>query len=171
MRWIVFVIFAYVMLGMQIGMGDQLRIGGAGPNLVVLAVGFICLNTAREPALAASFVLGLLQDLASSTAPIGLHAFAYSVVGLLIARSNRQVYSDHPLTHLFTCLLAQTAVALIVLGHSYLRPPDGATHLAVMPLLGSCVYTAALAPLVLGVLSRVKPLFGFEPVRRRIRPY
>lgn len=171
MRWLVFLIFAYIMLGAQIGVGDQLRIGGAGANFVVIAVVFICLNTSRQAALTAAILLGLLQDLATSTAPPGLHAFAYAVVGLFIVRTNRQVYPDHPLTHLFTCGFAQAIVAAIIYGHSYLRPPDGMTHLAPWPLIGSTIYTALLAPFVLGVLSRGKSLFGFEPVKRRIRPY
>jgi len=170
-RWFVFFIFAYVMLGAQIGVGDQLRVGGAGVNFVVLAVVFICLNTSREAALSAALILGLLQDLATSTTAPGLHGFAYSVVGLFIVRANRQVYPDHPLTHFFVCGLAQCLVAATIFGHSYLRPPEGMTHVAAWPLAGSAIYTAAIAPIVLGLLSRGKALFGFNPVKRRVRSY
>lgn len=172
MRWLIFFIFAYLMLGAQTGVGDQLRIHGASANLVLLAVTFICLNTSREASLTAALLLGLLQDLLTLQPP-GLFAFAYGLVGLVCTSSNRVVYPDHPLTHVFFAFVGQLVVSAVVLGHSFLRPPAGAdgSHLALMPLLWTCVYTAAVAPIVLGLLTRVKPVFGFDPVRRRPRAY
>jgi hypothetical protein len=38
-----------------------------------------------------------------------------------------------------------------------------------MTLFYSALYTAILAPLVLGLLNRVKRAFSFQPPRRKIR--
>lgn len=194
MRWFVFLIFAYVLLGAQIGLGEHFRVLGASPNLVLLGVVFIALNTPREVALTAALLLGLFHDLAASGGPFGLFAVAYSLVALAATAVNREVYTDHPLTHFFSALLGQLMVVLvtvaIVLLQQQIRgappdappdvtpdtPPDAPPPLRVagiayLPLLASCLYTAFLAPLVLGVVARVKGVFGFEPLRRRIRPY
>lgn len=172
MRWIVFFIFAYVMLGAQVGVGDHLRVYGASPNLVLMAVLFVCLNTARESALSAALVLGLLQDLLTLQPP-GLNAFAYGVVGLLTARASRGVYANHPLTHVFFAFVGQAVVAGVVMLHGLVRPPhpEGGAQIQWAVVLGSCLYTAAVAPLVLGLLERGKGAFGFTGVRRRVRAY
>ncbi|MFN4243687.1 MAG: rod shape-determining protein MreD [Tepidisphaerales bacterium] len=193
MRWFVFLIFAYVLLGAQIGLGEHFRVLGASPNLVLLGVVFVALNTPREVALTAALLLGLFHDLAASGGPFGLFAVAYSLVALAATAVNREVYTDHPLTHFFSAMLGQLMVVLvtvvIVLLQQQIRgapygaadapsdaPPDAPPPLRVagiayLPLLASCLYTALLAPLVLGVVARVKGVFGFEPLRRRIRPY
>ena len=41
MRWLTYFILAYVIVGLQIGLGDYVRYQGAAPNLVLLAVIFI----------------------------------------------------------------------------------------------------------------------------------
>lgn len=187
MRWLVFLIFAYLLLGAQVGVGEHFRVMGASPNLVLLGVVFIALNTPREAALTAALLLGLFHDLAASSGPFGLHAVAYGLVGLAATSANREVYTDHPLTHFFASLGGQLIVAVttaaVLLAQSYVhgsRVPAGAEEggpIVLGPqvpwatLAGSCLYTAILAPLGLGLLARIKPLFGFEPLRRRIRPY
>lgn len=187
MRWLVFLIFAYLLLGAQAGVGEHFRVMGASPNLVLLGVVFIALNTPREAALTAALLLGLFHDLAASSGPFGLHAVAYGLVGLAATSANREVYTDHPLTHFFASLGGQIIVAIttaaVLVAQAYFRGPASPANpdeAAPIPLglqiswatlAGSCLYTAILAPLVLGLLARIKPLFGFEPLRRRIRPY
>jgi rod shape-determining protein MreD len=174
MRWIIFILFAYAMLGAQVGVGEALRWGGMGPNLVLLAVVFVCLNTTREAALTGALMLGFLQDLLTLN-PIGLNAFAYGLVGLLCTTSNRVVYADHPLTHVVFAFVGQIITAAVVLSYSFVRPAgvglEAGGHLPAMPFVYSAMYTALISPVVLGVLTRVKPLFGFAPVRRKVRAY
>lgn len=173
MRWLIFFIFAYLMLGAQIGIGSRLAIGGASPNLVLLAVIFICINTPREVALSAGMILGLMQDLLTS-APPGLYAVSYGLVAALCASANRQVYPDHPLTHFFFTFVAQIITSAVLLVHDRfyrsIHVVDGAV-LTAMPLIFASFYSALVAPLVLGVLSRIKPIFGFLGVSKRVRPY
>jgi rod shape-determining protein MreD len=170
MRWLVFLVFAYLMLGIQLGAGQQLAISGGGPNFVVLAVVFLCLNSTRGPAMLAAIVLGILQDLLTLQA-LGLYGLAYGLVGLLCSSTSQEVYPDHPLTHTFFGLVGQVIVAAVILLHSFVRPPEGLPHLPAWPLVVSCLYTAVLAPILLGILGKLKSLFGFEAPRRRVRPY
>lgn len=192
MRWFVFLIFAYLLLGAQIGVGEHFRVLGASPNLVLLGVVFIALNTPREVALTAALLLGLFHDLAASGGPFGLHGLAYSLVALAATAVNREVYTDHPLTHFFSALVGQLVVVLVTVVVVVLQiqirggpetanpnaapdaqapPPLRLAGVAYIPLLASCLYTALVAPFLLGVVARIKGIFGFEPIRRRIRPY
>src|SRR5215213_9217449 len=126
MRWPAFFILVYVAVGLQIGMGDFVRIGGSGarPDLVMLAVIFIAIHAPRDAALLGAFGIGLVQDLVSLS-PLGLYALAYALVAI----------------------------------HVWTRGPAG---ISVMDLLTSALYTAFLAPIILGLLNLTRKAFAFS---------
>lgn len=177
MRWIPFFILAYVVLGLQLGLGPFVSVKGAVPNLPLLAVVFVVLNAPRDAGLLGAFLIGLGQDLLT-TQPLGLFALTYGLVGLLVSGARQSAYGDHPLTHGFLTLGAGLVTAVLLYVHALIRPPGGhaladdgsalpALGVALLPLLSSALYTALLAPIVLGLLSRAKPLFGFRTSRPR----
>src|SRR5919204_178573 len=98
MRWIACFFLAYLALGVQLGMGEFVRVRGATPSLVLIAVIFIAMNARRESALLACFVIGTLQDM-TTLAPLGLYAFAYSLLGMFIVSTQEALASEHPVTH------------------------------------------------------------------------
>ena len=165
MRWISYFILAYLIIAIQMALAGYLRWGAASPNLVLPAAVFIAINARREHALIGAFGLGLLQDLFTQH-PLGLYAFAYGLVGLFVVGTQPAVYRDHPLTHFFVTLLGSVLVALVVLFNNWAYPILHA-HSAQLrqPAFGifaSALYTAALAPIIMGVLGKTKPLFGFR---------
>ena len=187
MRWLSFVILAYVALGLQVGLGDYVSIRGAAPNIVLLAVVYLAINAPREAALIGCFGLGLLHDLLTHQTP-GLYALGYGLVGLMASRTNQVVYRDHPLTHFSMTLGGGLLVAVVLLLHGWLFPPGPAemrwvggagaapaTQLALEAVRPSAVveltrvgYTAVLALPVLGVLQRARRAFAFQPGRRKL---
>ena len=58
-RWLTFILFAYLMLGLQIGLGGLAGVKSAQINFPLIAAVFISINARRDPALVACFVLGL----------------------------------------------------------------------------------------------------------------
>jgi len=165
MRWISYFILAYLIIAVQMALAGYLRWGQASPNLVLPAAVFIAINARREHALFGAFGLGLLQDLFTQH-PLGLYAFAYGLVGLFVVGTQPAVYRDHPLTHFFVTLLASVLVALVVLFNNWAYPILHA-HSAQSPqpalaIFSSALYTAAVAPILMGILGRTKPLFGFR---------
>ena len=170
MRWIPFFIFAYITLGVQIGLSGFMDIGLAKPNLMLLAAIFVAVNAQRDAALLGCFLLGLAQDLLTQQTPIGLNAFCYGLIGMFVISTQEIVYKDHFLTHLTLGLLGGLLYALLMYGHGWLyyvtlhsalkisRPP-------VSPWLASAIYTAAIAPIVFVLLRKVKRPFGFRPLR------
>jgi rod shape-determining protein MreD len=175
MRFLAWFIFAYVMLGMQLGLGHYASVKGAAPNLVLLAVIFIVSHVPRDAGLLGAFSLGLVQDLLG-LGPPGLYAVAYGLVALAVERTRSSVYRDHPLTHLSVALAGGLIVALVVSLHGWVRPAGpglsegGVTVAPVRAPVGalflSAVYTAVLAPPLLWMLNRGRRTFSFRTVRR-----
>jgi rod shape-determining protein MreD len=164
MRMFPFFILAYVAVGIQIGLGRFLNIGEARPDLVLLAVIFICIHAPRDAALLGAFAIGVVQDLVSLN-PLGLSALVYSLVGMFTVSTQELVYKAHPLTHFtlgFVGGLISTACFAI---HGWIRGPRA----TMTDLLAAALYTAVLAPFVLSLLNLTTKAFGFS--RRRARAY
>jgi rod shape-determining protein MreD len=170
MRWLSFFILAYVMLGLQIGLGSSVQIHQAQPNFLLLVAVFVAINAPRDIALSACLLLGLLQDLIMPGKPLGLATASFGVVGILIIKIQELVYGDHFLTHFSLALLAGLVVAVIYGVHGAIyplihrslkiwRPP------AMGAMIGGALYTAVLAPLVIFILQRMRRAFGFRSSR------
>jgi rod shape-determining protein MreD len=162
MRWITCFMLAYVALGIQLGMGEFVRVHGATPSLVLLVVIFLAMNAPRDAALLACFIIGALQDM-TTLAPLGLYALSYSVVGMFVVSTQEILHSDHPVTHLSVAFVGGLVTGSIILLHGWIRGPA----VPVGGLFASALYTAFLAPIVLGLLAKTKKLFKFS--RRRLR--
>jgi rod shape-determining protein MreD len=161
-----------------VGLSSYVRVGGAAPNLVLIAVIFVTLNAPRDLALLAAFGLGMMQDLLTQQT-LGLFALSYGIVAMLITGVAAVVNRDHPVTHVALALLGAIVCAVIVFVHGYIHPPgvpryvEGMTKLApirVSPrlLMYGVMYTTFLAPILLAPLSRMKRVFGFQAPRRRV---
>ena len=164
MRWPPYLILAYAAVGLQIGLAPHIPVGGARPDLVLLAVIFICIHAPRDAALLGAFGLGIIQDLVSLN-PLGLSALVYAMVGMFTISTQELVYKAHPMTHftlgLVGALLSASAFAI----HGWVRGPRA----SVTELLAASLYTAVLAPFVLGLLNLTRRAFAFP--RRRARAY
>jgi len=178
MRWLSYILLAYLSIAVQIGLSPYLAYHEASPNLVLLVVIFIAVNAPRDAALLACFLLGVLQDMVTQQQP-GLFAFSYGVVALFVVATQQVVYKEHPLTHLSLALVAGLITAFFLLLHGWVLPPgakamDHGVSLPAVRLhptveLTRVVYTALVAPFVLGALQRMKRFFGFQAAKRRSR--
>ncbi len=176
MRWIPFLILAYVMLGVQLGVGAFVSFRGVSPNLLLLVVIFISLHARREEAMLGSFLLGAIQDLVSIQ-PIGLFAFSYGLVAVLVCWSVESVRRTHPLTHLSLTFIGGSIMGMVLIVHDYFRPvgPAGnvggtvlhAVRIGPRVIAVSVIYTTLLSPFVIGLLQLANPLFAFESSNRR----
>ena len=176
MRWLTYFILAYVAVGVQVGLRGYVDIKGAEPNLVLLVVIFVAVNAAKEAALLGAFMLGLMQDLLTIQ-PLGVWAVCYGLVAMFVISTHEVVYREHPLTHFSLALMGGILCAMVLLVHGLIYPliwGRGMTPSAHNPervvtpgagvgkLFAGVLYTAVLAPFVLGVLLRVKKAFAFK---------
>jgi rod shape-determining protein MreD len=153
LRWLSFILLAYVMLGLQVGLYAFAPI-----NFVLIAVVFIVVNATREPAVIACFILGVLHDLIVGAGPIGQYALAYCCVALLVAGDERAIASDHPATHFLVTLFGSIIVAIVL---KILSVWHGIGTSILTDLLTG-FYTAIAAVVVLYVLSKLRKKFRFR---------
>lgn len=165
MRWLSFGVLAYVTIALQIGLNGMLDWGVAAPNFVLPVVVFVAVNAAREEALVGTLLLGVLQDL-FTVQPLGLYAFSYGMLGLFVVGVQPSLHRDHPLTHVVLTLAGGLLLGVIVLFNEWTYPIlhqlKDAPRPSVGRVLGGAVYTAAVAPVMLMGLSRVKRAFAFR---------
>jgi rod shape-determining protein MreD len=163
MRWPAYLILVYFAIGTQIGMAEFLRVGGAKPDLVLLAVIFITVNAPRDAALLGAFLIGIVQDMVTLS-PLGLYAFSYALVGMFVVSTQELVYRAHPLTHFSLALVGGLLTGAILFIHGLVHGPS----LSAGELFSSALYTAILAPILLGFLNQTRKAFAFQQ-RRRLR--
>jgi hypothetical protein len=84
------------------------------------------------------------------------------MVGMFVVSTQEYVYRAHPVTHVSLGFVASLVAGAVVLIHGWIKGPPA----SVGEVFGSAVYTALLAPLVLGALNLAKGAFSF---RRRQR--
>ena len=128
------------------------------------------------------FLLGLFQDLVTQQPP-GLFALSYGLTGMVAVSAHHAVYREHPLTHFLLVLLGGLVTSAVLLLHAWVHPaaprsfgPDGTTLLPAIRLSAAVeftrtVYTALLAPVVLGLLQRCSRFFAFQSHRRKARTW
>jgi len=164
-------------MGLQLGLGPFIAYRGAAPNLMLLAAVFVAVNAPRHAALLGCFLLGFIQDLGTLQA-FGLFAFCYGLIAIIIVNTQQVVYKDHPLTHFSLTLGAGLVTAAVIVAQGWLHPPalmidartaDKPFHISATIELTRVIYTAILAPIVLGLMKRTKPMFGFSGGRRKGR--
>ena len=169
MRWPLYFILAYLAVALQIGLGGHLRVAGASPNLIMIAVVFIAIHAPRDAALLGCFALGILQDLTTADpSRLGLYGLAYGFFALMIGGYGTPAVRGHPIMHIMLTLVCGLVTALLVLLHGWL-PFAGGIRMPIGVMVWSAVYTALVSPLILWPLNRMRKVFAFEPTRRRMR--
>src|SRR5947207_550080 len=121
MRWLAYFILAYMILGLQAGMSAYVQFRGAAPNLVLLAMLFIALCAPRDAALLGAVGLGLMQDMLTQQ-PLGVYAFAYGLIALMVVPCQTMVYAEHPATHVMAALVGSVICSMLILVNGYVRP-------------------------------------------------
>jgi rod shape-determining protein MreD len=159
-------IIVYIMLGLQLGLGPFVAYRGVTPNLVLLVVVFSALNLPRDAALLTCFFIGLIQD-AVSVQPLGLYAFGYGLVAIVVCWLAESVRRAHPLTHLSLAFMAAMIVGMLLLVHELIRPVSPTVHIGPRVVAISAAYTTILAPFVIGILQQLSRLTGWSSGQRR----
>lgn len=172
MRTSTLFIFAYVMLGMQLGVSRFIMFHGSAPNFGLIAALLVAMNGRRDSAPLACVGIGLAQDLLSEQ-QIGVYAFSYGIVALAIL-TIRQMGPRHLLLRQFLyALLAGSIVTLVVLTHSAIhpaapalpdeQPPLPAVRISAAAQWTGVIYTAVATVICFGALERVRSLFSAGP--------
>lgn len=169
MRWALWLMVGYAVIGAQVGLMDVVRPAGMAPNLVVLMVIRLALTQRPAGALAGGLFLGLGHDLLSAT-PFGLYGFAYGLVAMGVVSTQHLVYRAHLLAHIAVALEGALIVAGVIFFHELFHPPGaavregGVTLPAIRSTPGALILgallTAAVAGPLLWLFHRLSRSFG-----------
>lgn len=163
MRWLPFLILAYLFVCAQFALGGALRGGEATPDVVLLAVVFVALHAPVRTALAAAFVAGLMHDLIAGHG-LGTYVVGYVIVVGLTSQLRDVMYPDHAVTHVTTALVAGVTLATFLEVRHALRSIffDGEPPVAFWQRVLGALASAALAVPVIWVLRRMRRMFAFS---------
>lgn len=166
MKWLPFAILAVVGIVCQTTIVPLMRIrGDVGPDwMFILAVYYALWGSWPEAAIAA-WILGVVTDLDSTSAPgsrICLHAFCYGAAAWGIIRMRQAIMRGHWLAQGFITLIFALGVEVAVRWYQHwaagLPGIGGASWSAIL----SAAYTAGCAMILLPGLMRLRRLTGLK---------
>ena len=191
MRWTSFVIAAYVVMALEVGLAQHIAIdtswGPAAPSFALVLAVFISLHAPIRTAVLACGILGLLVDLAASpytlaepatahtVTLIGPYALGYAAGGYLVILMRPMLIRRHPMALAVMSLLAGAEVHLVVLALLWVRQwyePLAAFHAVeqLSPRALGLLYTSGLAIFLAFPLSWSAGTFAFPtPQRNTLR--
>ena len=181
MRWIPFIILAYLLIQMQTTIGKVLTfphtpIGPIGSDLAAILALYLAmqLRSASEVGLAC-WATGLAVDLASGAAVgaatrVGPMAVSYALGGLLVYRMRDAFFRERMVSQaLMGLVLAGVAHLLWVLLQALLSGQWGAWWPSTLQAMALSIYTALAAPLGCRLLDRVQRWLVAAPAGRSRR--
>ena len=179
MNWVVALVVSYVLLGLEMGLREFLRLGPstAAPSFVIPLVVFVALMAPPLPAMWMAVLLGLTIDLATprgeaAAIVAGPHALGFLAAAYTVLTVRAVLLRRNPLTLMLVSGLAAAIAGLVVVAIFAVRMLYADAH-SFRPLgeLGYRMLGALLTMLTgLGLSAVLFPMqswFGFQdPLRR-----
>jgi hypothetical protein len=173
MNWLVFAIFAYIVLALDLGLRILLAIpdaAGTGPSLTIILAVFIALWAPNLAGYWALLILGLLTDLIGPWKVVGPGALGFAAAGFLVVQLRPMVVRESLLTLAILVfaagLFAHLVITALILlrGLPFVAGLDPGWSAADQLLRGffEVVYSALMAVPVGWLLGRLRPLWAFQ---------
>lgn len=177
MNWLVFLIVAWLVLGMEVGLRDAFQVGASSiaPSFLMVLVVFVGLWARPATLLVASAVLGVLMDLVhqvptrdgETVVIVGPWALGCMAAGYTVLNFRGMMFRRNPitagiLTVIAGAVAAAVVVALLRVRSSYDRIEFGGATLELWPRLASALYTGVVAIPMTWLLHRLGGLMGFR---------
>ncbi len=135
------------------GSFDVLKVAGAKPDLLFIAVVFFSYNFGSFYGEVTGFIAGLLHD-AVSNAPLGLLTFPKVVLGYIVGMFGRSVLRENLATVFLLVLAASIVKGIISLFLCYIF--DGASVASrAGVIIPESIYNAVLAPFLFMLYNKI----------------
>jgi rod shape-determining protein MreD len=148
---------------LQTALFPALSLGGFRPNLLLLVVLGVALNDGAFPGMRVGFAAGLIADLLTTQAPVGLATLVLTGIGYTVGVA-RPYLAPGSLTA--PLLLAFVSGLLGTAGYGVLAGLLGESPVTLSLLfqasLGVALFNTLLAPVVLGLMRRLSERFPIE---------
>jgi rod shape-determining protein MreD len=160
MKWIIFIITAYLAVVLQTTIVQILFPTFAKPWPLIILANIIILRGKNDPyVLPKTWMLGLLGDL-SSTTPLGSLAISFALFTLIIQTVQPVLFAESPLAHAFTSAVG----VIIILGCYAVINTITRNNLflpySIFEVLGQAVSTAFFAVIISKLFpAKHRPIF------------
>lgn len=169
MRWSAYAALLILTLSIQTALCPKLALAGARPDLVLVLVLLYASHAAYPAAVIAGAAAGLAAGL-TSVEPAALFAVPYTAVTLGAFAVRDVLFVRHAVTAVMLALAAGGFCQLFWWGyHGAMAPAGGDVWRGLGRGAVGVIYTAALTPLVWGLLLRRPRLLGFPTSRYTFR--
>jgi rod shape-determining protein MreD len=150
---------------LQTALFPALSLGGFRPNLLLLVVLGVALRDGALPGMRVGFAAGLLADLLTTQAPVGLATVVLTGIGYTVGVARPYLapgsFTAPVLLAFVSGLLGTAGFGILagLLGESGITLP-----LLISASLGVALFNTLLAPIVLGIVRRLSDRFPIESV-------
>ena len=180
MRWIIFIIIAYLTIVVQTSLGDLLScnfgsMGRVSPDFVAMLAVFVAVNVrSGTDAVLAGTILGWGMDLASGGATVvGPMPLAYALASMTVYRVRGAFFRDRILSRamlaLGFCLLAYPIWVTLQTLFNYGSVAAGDYGKMLLQAISRSVYTALLMPIAYLIFEKVHRWLMVAPAGRSRR--
>ena len=166
MRWITVIFCCLVALILQSALMPRLDLWGVRADLLIALVLFFALFAKPGDAFVIAWATGFTADLLSLER-LGFLALSYSVCALLVISVREFLFCYRPATQFAVTLVVSLILRSCWIGYRSVMYPETASlaEMVGMDVVLGSVYTAALTPVVHGVLLRCRGMFGIAKPR------
>ncbi|MEW6356708.1 MAG: rod shape-determining protein MreD [Planctomycetota bacterium] len=161
MRWVRFLIFVVAVCMIDTAIMPAISITGMRPDIALIFVVFIALNTAPLIAVPAGWLMGLAMDV-YSVGPMGVNALILSLCAGFVSGAKDFVYKEHPLAQLLLVFIAAVFSNAVHLAIIFLAPDAsvGSPRGVAFRMMCAVVYTSLPAPFLLLLCRSLKRWLG-----------
>lgn len=173
-------LLAWLLLGLQLGLAETLRLGEAGPtpDLLLVLMAFVALHAPSRVAGWTALALGGITDMTwavplddgGSASMLGPHMLGYVLASQAIVALRANLIRRNPLTlgavTLLAGLISGAVVVAIVTFRDAYDPLAWRAGAELLTRLGSAGYSGVAAVILAFALLPLTPVMGFGPTRR-----
>lgn len=139
---------------LQVSLLERIELGSVAPDLLLLYSTFLALFLSPAGGCSAAWLIGLAKDL-TSAAPVGSFALLFTFGALLVCLTRRVLYARDPIAHLLVVFISALAMNLLYGTALWIRSEAMPYGLVLQRSAAIALYTAVLAPFVIGSLTLV----------------
>ena len=152
MKWVRDGFVLLVALVLQSTVLYRIDIAGAHPDLLVAFVVYLAWMRGPVTGTMAGFAVGLIQDLDASV-PLGLNAFAKSLVGFLVAKAGFRVHRSNAGVRFAFFFIAMLVHDIIYFAVATGGDLGAFAKQMVLNAVPSALYTALIVVILLGIVE------------------
>ncbi|HYE60532.1 MAG TPA: hypothetical protein VD997_00925 [Phycisphaerales bacterium] len=183
MNWLLFVVIAWLFLGLEQGLRDAFALGALGfaPSFAFVLMAFVAMSAPRTTVFWTAAALGVCLDLlfrlpmpqsTGMVTIVGPHAIAYALAAQLILSMRALMMRRNPLTLGFLAFVGALLALIILNGIYTIRDAAGAPiewqpKRQLVAAMGSALYTGVLALVLAFVLLPLTGALGFPDHKSR----